>query len=130
MKNNANKMTKKEMEKYKKILLKLREKIMSEVEHISKDTLQKSSREASGDLSGYSLHMADMASDQYDREFSLEIASGSRKVLLAIEDALKKIKEGVYGSCDSCNKKISNQRLTAVPYAQLCISCASKNEKR
>lgn len=127
---SESKIPKKELEKFKKTLLKVREKIMTEVEHISKDTLEKSQREASGDLSGYSIHMADMASDQYDREFSLEIASGSRKILLAIEDALKKIKDGTFGSCDNCGKKISKKRLTVIPYTQLCIACASKKEKR
>ena len=124
------KMPKKESEKFKKLLLKIREKILSEVEHISKDTLKNSSREASGDLSGYSLHMADMASDQYDREFSLEIASGGRKILFAIEDAMRRIDDGTFGGCESCGKKISKQRLTALPYAILCIACASKKEKR
>lgn len=124
------KMSKKESEKFKKLLLKVREKILFEVDHISKETLNKSQRDASGDLSGYSFHMADMASDQYDREFSLELASGGRKVLLAIEDAFKKLEEGTFGACEICGKNISKQRLTAIPYATSCIACASKKEKR
>ncbi|NQS99451.1 MAG: TraR/DksA family transcriptional regulator, partial [Candidatus Omnitrophica bacterium] len=51
-------MTKKELEKFKKSLLKKREELISEMNHITKDALNKSQREASGDLSGYSFHMA------------------------------------------------------------------------
>ena len=65
------KMPKWELKKYKELLLKEREKISSELSHITEDALKKTQRDASGDLSGYSYHMADMASDDYEREFSL-----------------------------------------------------------
>ena len=69
-------MNKKELEKFKKLLLEKREELTSNVNHITRETRRQSRKEASGDLSGYSLHMADMASDNFDREFSLNLASG------------------------------------------------------
>ena len=89
----------------------------------------KSQKEASGDLSGYSYHMADMASDSYDRELSLNIASEEQEIIYEIDEALKRIEEGKYGKCLSCNKRIPVKRLTAVPYAKYCIQCQSKEEK-
>jgi RNA polymerase-binding protein DksA len=114
--------------KFKKLLLKKREEILNEINNIAKENL-KSQKEASGDLSGYAYHMADMASDTFDRELSLNIASGEQEIIYEIDEALKRIEEGKYGRCISCNKKIPVKRLTALPYAKYCIQCQSKEEK-
>ena len=123
-------MRKPEMEKFKKALLRLREDIVGEVDHIANDALKKSQRDASGDLSGYSFHLADMATDNYDREFSLGLASSGREALLLIDEALKRIEDASFGKCLSCSKKIGKKRLTALPYARYCIGCQSKEEKK
>ena len=121
-------MTKKEAQKFKKILLKTREDVLLEINRIAKENL-KSQKESSGDLSGYSYHMADMASDSYDRELSLNFASGEQEIIFQIDEALKRIEEGLYGNCLSCDKKIPSRRLTSIPYAKCCIQCQSKEEK-
>jgi len=121
-------MTKQELAKYKKLLMKLREGISGDISHIAKENL-KSQKESSGDLSGYSFHMADMASDSYDRELSLNIAGEEQEIIYEIDEALKRIEEGKFGKCVSCEKKIPQKRLNAVPYAKYCIQCKSKEEK-
>ena len=121
-------MLKRQTAKYKKILLEKREDMVSEIKRIARENL-KSQKEASGDLSGYSYHMADMASDSYDRELSLNIASEEQQVIYEIDEALKCIDEGKYGKCLACDKKIPAKRLKAVPYAKHCIQCQSKEEK-
>ncbi len=123
-------MNKKDLERFKKLLLKKREDIITEMNNITKDTLSKSQREASGDLSGYSFHMADQASDNYDREFSLNLASDSQKLIYTIDEALGRMKEKSYGRCLKCNKEISRKRLHAIPYAILCIDCQRKEESK
>lgn len=125
-----NKFTKKELLEFKKIILKRKEEILDEIKHISEDTLKKSQKEAAGDISGYTYHMADVATDTYDREFSLGFASGSRELLYELDDALKKIEEGTFGICESCKLLISKNRLKAVPHARLCIKCQKIKEKR
>ena len=121
-------MTKKEAAEFKKLLLKKRTEIVKEIHEITKENM-KSLKEASGDLSGYSYHMADMASDSYDRDLSLNIATSEQKVIYEIDEALKLIPEGKYGICVSCSKKIPMKRLKALPYAKYCIQCQSKEEK-
>lgn len=123
-------MIKKELEKFKKLLLKKREELISNVNHITGDTRRQSQKEAAGDLSGYTLHMADMASDNYEREFSLNLASGERETLLDIDEALKRISEKTYGKCLSCGKKISKKRLYALPHAKLCLACKRDEEEK
>ena len=122
-------MDKTQKAKIKKILLDMREEIIKKVKQIEKENFSQSQREASGDLSGYSFHMADVASDSFERELSWDRASVEQKVLFHIDDALKRIEDGVYGKCESCQKKINKQRLKAIPYARLCRMCQEKREK-
>ena len=124
------KMGKRDMKAYKKLLMAERERITGEIQHIANDTLRKSQKDASGDISGYTYHMADVATDSYDREFSLGIASGEVDVLYDINEALKRIEDGIYGSCLACEKAITKNRLKAVPHTKYCIKCQSKEEKR
>ena len=124
------KFTKKELMEFKKCILKRKEEILDEIKHISDDTLKKSQKDASGDISGYTYHMADVATDNYDREFSLGLASNERTVLYELDDALKKIEEGIFGVCEACKCLIAKNRLKAVPQARRCVKCQEKKEKR
>ena len=123
-------MDKKELKFFKELLLKKKEALAKGIEHIANDALKTSQREAAGDLSAYSLHMADMATDNYDREFSLGLADNEQKILNRIDEALEKIENKAFGLCELCSKKVSKVRLRAVPYAELCVPCQEKQEKK
>jgi RNA polymerase-binding protein DksA len=116
--------------KIKNILLKKREEVIKKVKHIEKENLGKSQRDASGDLSGYRLHMADVASDNFEREISLGLAASEQDLLCQIDDAINRIKEKNFGICQICSKEIGMKRLLAVPYAVLCIACKEREEKK
>jgi RNA polymerase-binding protein DksA len=120
----------KDLKKYKALLLKEREKIGGGLNHIAQESLKTSQRDASGDLSGYSFHMADQASDNYEMEFSLSRASEEQDLLYSIDEALKRIEDGTYGNCPQCGKLIPKKRLIAIPHTELCIVCKSKNESK
>lgn len=121
---------KKELERFKKILQEVRKKIAGDLQHLEGETLNKTQRDASGDLSGYSFHMADMATDNFDREFTLGLASNEQQSLNMIDNALRKIQEGTYGVCEECSKPITQKRLLAMPHARLCIKCQEVEEKK
>lgn len=114
---------------FKEKLLKLRRDLTEEMSRITTETLSRSTRDASGDLSGYSLHMADQASDNFEKEFTLDLAHNEQEILFRIEAALKRIEEKTYGQCAACRKAITKQRLKAVPYAEFCIQCQQAQEK-
>lgn len=124
------KLSKKELNEFKKLILKRKEEVVEELRHISEDTLKKSQKESSGDISGYTFHMADVATDSYDREFSLGLASTESELLYGLEDAFKKIEEGTFGICEDCKSNIAKTRLKAVPYARFCVKCQEKKEKK
>lgn len=124
------KFSKKDLLYFKKLALKRKEEIIDQINHISEDTLKKSQKDAAGDISGYTYHMADIATDTYDREFSIGLASNERKLIYEIDDAVKKIEDGTYGICEECKNLISKTRLKAIPYARLCLKCQEKTEKK
>jgi RNA polymerase-binding protein DksA len=119
----------KELKEYKEKLINLKEEVMNKIREISEDTLMKSQKDISGDMSGYGLHIADVASDNYERDFSLGLVSDERKVLLEIEEALKRVENKSYGTCLVCEKPIASVRLKALPYAKCCKKCQDKLEK-
>lgn len=84
--------------------------------------------EANGDLSIMPIHMADVASDYYEREFALSLVESGDQTLRQIEEALERMVAGVYAVCKSCEAKIPKARLNAVPYTTLCVKCASQND--
>ena len=112
------------------MITKKKEDALDDIKHISDDTLKKSQKEASGDISGYTYHMADVATDNYDREFSLELASNERERLYEFDDALKRIDDGTFGVCEDCKSLVTKVRLKAVPSARLCLKCQERREKR
>ncbi len=122
-------MEKDELQKLKVQLIAERAKIAEGLSHLERENLNRSQRDQSGDLSGYTFHMADMATDNFDREFSLDIASTEQEMLNWIDEALRKIDEGTYGICENCDKPIASKRLKAVPSAKLCIKCKEDEEK-
>lgn len=74
--------------------------------------------------------LADIASDDIDRKMIEAIGSQELKRLKLIDSALTRIKQGKYGLCVKCGKRIPQDRLEAIPYALMCIECKSEEERR
>lgn len=71
----------------------------------------------------------DRASLESDRNFELRIRDRERKLIMKMQEAIKRIDEGVYGICDVCGGPISEKRLMARPVTTECIDCKTKAEK-
>jgi DnaK suppressor protein len=71
----------------------------------------------------------DRASLESDRNFELRIRDRERKLILKMQEALKRMDDGVFGICDVCGGQISEKRLMARPVTTLCIDCKMKQEK-
>lgn len=78
---------------------------------------------------GYDEDIADVASDTFEREKVIAIEQSVQELRDQVKEALDSIKEGSYGTCDACGQSISLERLRALPYARLCISCKAREER-
>ena len=74
-----------------------------------------------GEPTGFDNHLGDTATATFDRELDEGLEEGAQETLQAIGDALAKIENGTYGTCEVCGKQISPERLAAMPWARLCI---------
>ncbi len=102
---------------HQKLLLAKRDELLAMVKH-------KDSEFSDGEIGDE----ADVASQTLEREMMFEMTNGERIILDDIEAALRRIEKGDFGSCESCRKKISAERLRAMPWARYCIQCQSRNE--
>jgi len=71
----------------------------------------------------------DRASLESDRNFELRIRDRERKLILKMQEAIKRIDDRVFGNCDVCGGMISEKRLMARPVTTSCIDCKMKQEK-
>lgn len=73
---------------------------------------------------------ADVASDAVDRTILDSLGAQDSQLLRQIDGALERIRLNKYGICISCGKEIPHERLEALPYALMCITCASAEERK
>ena len=71
----------------------------------------------------------DKAETSYTKEFLLNLSDTERKQIAKIDEALKRIEDCTYGTCQMCQKQINKKRLNAVPWARHCIQCQEKAEE-
>ena len=121
-------MERKDLDIMKAKLLEERERLVADLESLE-ETTASTSRDASGDLSSYSSHMADMGSDSMEREKAFLFASAKRSRLDEITVALARMDAGTFGVCESCGNPIPVRRLERMPGALLCIACKETEEK-
>ena len=72
----------------------------------------------------------DRASLESDRNFQLRIKDRERKLIQKIKEALDRIEDGTFGTCESCGKPISEKRLMARPMTTQCIDCKTEDEQK
>jgi len=73
--------------------------------------------------------LADKAASAYSKELNFSLSDGERNVLMLIDEAFARIKEGNFGKCTNCGNTIGEKRLTAVPWTPFCIDCQELQEK-
>jgi RNA polymerase-binding protein DksA len=118
----------KKLDFFKKLLLQIRSKIQGDIKSMSDES--QGDQSDKGDLSGHAMHMADVATDMYDREFNLSLASNDREIIQKINTALDRIEKKTYGFCLKSGKRISEQRLRAIPYTEYCLEVQEELDRK
>jgi len=116
--------------RYFKLLIGLRKHVIEGLEMHTQDSLMRSARDDSGDLSGYGQHMADAGTETFDRDFALSLVSSEQEALAEIEAALGRIFSGSYGVCEITGQPISPERLEAVPFTRYSVAGQAEYERQ
>jgi len=117
---------KRELAKFKQILLKKLDELAGDVTRMEKEALQGES----GELSSLPSHQAEQGSDAYDQMLSLDLAAADREIITEIIDALKRITAKTFGLCELTGKPITLERLEELPWARHSIDAARQMERR
>ena len=99
MGRSKKKFTKKELKLFRDLILKKREELKKEIEYLRDTAMSTTIKEATGDHSSYSFHMADQGTDSMEREKAFLFASREGQYLNNLEKALSRIDTGNFGAC-------------------------------
>jgi RNA polymerase-binding protein DksA len=99
-------------------------RLSGNVSQLQAEALRTAGGDASGNLSNVPIHLADLASDQYEQEYTIGLLENQELLLEEVIEALNRITRGTFGYCESCGQDIGHERLEAIPYARYCIGCA------
>lgn len=119
-------MKKKDLEHFKTVLVEKQKKVRKNLEYLKTIVREETTKEASGEHSSYSFHMADQGTDAQEREKAFMFFARDEKYLKQLEEAFERIANTTYGTCRSCGKDIGHERLEAVPTTTICYDCKVK----
>lgn len=120
-KKNGEVKIKAEWAKFYERLLELREQLLRQMNGLAKESAQ--------EMAGYSLHMADSGTDNFDRDFALSLLSSDQDAIYEIEEALKRIEKNTYGICELTGKPIPKTRLEAIPWTRFTVQAQAQLER-
>lgn len=120
-----NRLNKKELDKYREVLLRKRAELIGDVANIEDEAL----RQNSGSLSSLPQHMAEQGSDTFEQSISLDLAQVDRNLIRSIDEAIKRIDAGTYGLCLRTGQRISADRLAEIPWAKYSIEAQRELER-
>jgi DnaK suppressor protein len=107
--------------KFYQRLLDLRDQLTRQMSGLAKESAQ--------EMPGYSLHMADSGTDNFDRDFALSLLSADQDAVYEIEEALKRIEKNTYGVCELTGKPIPHARLEAIPWTRFTVTAQAQLER-
>lgn len=116
------------LQHYRSLLMSKRTELLKELDTFKNGEGSSTIKDASGENSSYTFHMADQGTDNMEREKAYYFATREGRLLYHVDQALDRIEDGSYGLCHECSQPISAARLEAVPHARLCINCKMKEE--
>jgi DnaK suppressor protein len=115
------KMNKKDKDQFRKLLADKKETITRKLTEAITESKEMESNVAQD--------LVDKAETSYTKEFLLSLSDGEREQLLLIDEAIKRLEHGEFGTCQVCRKEIGPKRLLALPWTPLCIDCQEKAEE-
>lgn len=129
-------MKKQELTEFQQLLESLQSRLRGDVKQLTTEALG-SDRQDGGTESKSPTHMAELGSDTFEQDFALSLVANEQETLTEIATALKRIKDGTYGLCESClaqeksptQSAIPKARLRAIPWTRTCVDCARKRER-
>jgi len=115
----TNKLPTAKKKEFRDMLLRLRERLSSQITSLKGDSLQRFD----------AANSEEDGTDAFERQFALNLVSSEQDALFEIDEALRRLEDGTYGVCLQCRKLIEAPRMKALPFVKMCVKCKAQNEK-
>lgn len=115
------------LERFRTLLLEERGRATQALERLQSGSSL--SLEEENEEESYDNHLADIATATFTRELDYSLEDNTEQIVAAIDEALRRIEEGTFGTCARCGSRIAEERLEAMPYATTCIECKRRDER-
>lgn len=111
---------------YKNRLIQEKKKVENTIEGMLEHGLRNSQSVEVGELSLIDNHPGDMGTEMFDKGRRYALLDNEKSIITKIDDAVKRIEDGSYGTCELCGEPITEERLDVIPYTSTCVDCESK----
>lgn len=112
----------KTLNRYRKTLLEEKQRILNNSKNAVKHELAVSQDDLPDET--------DLAANEINQNLIFKLRDRERQLLTKIDEALARMDEGVFGTCEDCEEPIEPKRLEARPVSTLCIACKERQEHR
>ena len=106
-----------DIKQFRELLLHIRRELAGDIGELENDAFSFDGERPSSD------NPADVGSDSFAQEFSLELLARDEATLTEVQEAIERIENGSFGRCEGCEQWIPKPRLQAVPHARYCVNC-------
>ncbi len=121
-------LTPKQLREFRELLIQKRAELAGDVTHLSDEFVDRKGL-GPNDHTSMPIHMADVGSDNWEKEFTLGLIASEHALIREIDEALARVHDRTYGVCLATHKVISIARLRAKPWAKYCIEYARAREE-
>jgi RNA polymerase-binding transcription factor DksA len=126
--SEAHAMNQNTLQKYRRRLEALQDRLREDGTAVTNQARGLAGGETAGELSNVPLHLGDSGTEEFLQNMNMLLAANEGQLAEEVRDALLRVEQGSFGTCENCGQVIVKERLEALPFARYCVDCAEKME--
>jgi RNA polymerase-binding transcription factor DksA len=122
-------MNKTRLNKYRRLLTALASRVRADASSMEEQVRGATGGNGGSELSNAPLHLGDMGTDEYLYDMNATLLANEQYIAVEAHEALARLDDGTFGTCQACQRPIAAARLEAIPYTRFCVECAATNDQ-
>src|SRR5262249_44745037 len=118
-----------DLKKYRKALEALSSRIRSDANGMVEQVRASASGNGGSELSNAPFHLGDMGTEEFLYDMNATLLANEQYIVAEAREALNRLNNGTYGTCEACGQSIAPARLEAIPFTRYCVKCAELNDQ-
>jgi len=118
-----------EQHDYRHSLLAIATRLQADTAGMAEQAHGQSGGNGGSELSNAPLHLGDMGTEEYMYDMNTTLLANEQYIAGEVREALRRLDDGTFGTCMSCQLPIGKERLQEIPYTRFCVECAATNDE-